>query len=194
MPSNLTQAMRDTLHEAFEIVYYIDKKMNVASTDSRRRRHMAKLFWEGGDIDGKKILPENPNDPVRFAISNIQNAYHVLSDPLTSIELQVIQDFIEDRVNASIEELCDYIKQLFSEMLKSFLAQLPNCVLKDANEGSFEECEEQARFITKHQCKLDPLLEDKAQWVFPDTFSNTTRFFDLLKSHAANSQNNICNP
>ncbi|KAK9089286.1 hypothetical protein Scep_028368 [Stephania cephalantha] len=55
MPSNFTQAMRDTLHEAFEIVYYIDKKMNEANIDSRRRRHMVKLFWEGGDIDVKKI-------------------------------------------------------------------------------------------------------------------------------------------
>ncbi|KAK9081293.1 hypothetical protein Syun_030656 [Stephania yunnanensis] len=52
--------MIDALGEAFEIVYYVDKKMNVQSADSRNR-HLAKLLLEGGDIDlmSNKSLLEN---------------------------------------------------------------------------------------------------------------------------------------
>ncbi|KAK9140721.1 hypothetical protein Scep_010402 [Stephania cephalantha] len=47
VPSNLTKSMIDALGEAFEIVYYVDKKMNVESADSRNR-HLAKLLLKGG--------------------------------------------------------------------------------------------------------------------------------------------------
>ncbi|KAK9138849.1 hypothetical protein Sjap_009443 [Stephania japonica] len=123
IPPVLSKSTRDTLHEAFEIVYYIDKKMNGGSVDLRRRQ-FAKLFWEGGDVDlSKRLGVKNANaDPVRRVISNIECAFNVLPGILTGNELRVIRDFMKDRDYTSVEELCDYIEQLFSEMLQFFLA------------------------------------------------------------------------
>ncbi|KAK9159515.1 hypothetical protein Syun_005856 [Stephania yunnanensis] len=65
--SVLAKSMTDALCEAFEIVYYIDKKMNVESDDSGKRQ-LAKLLWEGGEIDmiSEKVLLENWEERGRF--------------------------------------------------------------------------------------------------------------------------------
>ncbi|KAK9081820.1 hypothetical protein Syun_031036 [Stephania yunnanensis] len=94
LPSSsvLAKSMTDALCEAFEIVYFIDKKMNVESDDSGKRQ-LAKLLWEGGEIDmtSKKVLLENygNDDPVKFAISNVESAYDILPNELTSFELAI---------------------------------------------------------------------------------------------------------
>ncbi|KAK9138876.1 hypothetical protein Sjap_009470 [Stephania japonica] len=138
--------------EAFEIVYYIDKKINVESDDSGKRQ-LAKLIWEGGEIDliSKKVLLENDNNrrAVKFAISNVKRAFEILYDGLTSFELQILWEFIEGRVYEKFTDLCDSIEQLFCEMLQHFLSQLPISVFKEVNDSSFENWEERGRFITK---------------------------------------------
>ncbi|KAK9085296.1 hypothetical protein Sjap_025707 [Stephania japonica] len=56
---------------------------------------------------------------------------------------------------------------------------LPICVFKDVRDGSIEDCEERARYLTKRLCKLDPLLEDGVQWKFPNGWPlDTSRIFD----------------
>ncbi|KAK9138857.1 hypothetical protein Sjap_009451 [Stephania japonica] len=47
--SVVAKSMTNALCEAFEIVYYIDKKINVESDDSGKRQ-LAKLIWEGGRL------------------------------------------------------------------------------------------------------------------------------------------------
>ncbi|KAK9138875.1 hypothetical protein Sjap_009469 [Stephania japonica] len=192
VPSTLTKSMIDALGEAFEIAYYVDKKMNVQSADSRNR-HLAKLLLEGGDIDlSKKSLLENiDDDPVRSAISKFRSAYRILPEGPTILESIKVSHFVRDREYATIEELYDCVEQLFSEMLQHFLAQLPNCVFKEVNDASVEDCEEHARFITKHICKLHSSLEDKVQWKFPAGFPNTSHFFDSPQDHVTASSQNV---
>ncbi|KAK9141292.1 hypothetical protein Scep_010973 [Stephania cephalantha] len=193
VPSNLTKSMTDALGEAFEIVYYVDKKMNVESADSRNR-HLAKLLLQGGDIDlmsNKSLLENADDDPLRSAISKFRSAYRILPAGPTILESIRVSNFVRDREYATIQELYDYVEQLFSEMLQHFLAQLPNCVFKQVNDGSVEDCEERARFIAKHLCQLHSSLEDKVQWKFPVGFPNTPHFFDSPQDHVTATSQNV---
>ncbi|KAK9138734.1 hypothetical protein Sjap_009328 [Stephania japonica] len=62
-------------------------------------------------------------------------------------------------------------------MLRWYLQQLPDSIFKHVNESMIEENEERARTVLKLLYKLDPLLEDKVQWIFSEG-TDITRFFD----------------
>ncbi|KAK9138871.1 hypothetical protein Sjap_009465 [Stephania japonica] len=179
--SVLAKSMTDALCEAFEIIYYIDKKMNVKVEDSEERQ-LAKLLWEGGEIDmiSKKVLLENDDnhDAVEFAISNVKRASEKLPAGHASSELVRLFKFIRKREYETVNDLCGCVEQLFCEMLQHFLSQLPISVFKEVNESSFENWEERGRFITKRLCELDSSLEDKVRWRFPDGWPDSARFFD----------------
>ncbi|KAK9085291.1 hypothetical protein Sjap_025702 [Stephania japonica] len=172
--------MRDTLGEALEIIYYVDRKMDVRYEDSRKRQ-LARRFWKEEDFDRSiKLLntSEDTTNPVRCAISKINNATEILPE-FASHEGIVVRNFFYPRRYATIEGLCSDVRRLFSEMLRHFLVQLPICVFKDVREGSIEDCDERARYLTKRLCKLNPLLEDEVQWKFPDGWPlNNSRIFD----------------
>ncbi|KAK9160179.1 hypothetical protein Syun_006520 [Stephania yunnanensis] len=200
LPSSsvLAKSMTNALSEAFEIVYYIDKKMNVESNDSGKRQ-LARLLWEGGEIDliSKKVLLKNNDNyrAVKFAISNVRRAYRILPDGLTSFELEILWEFIKEQVYETVKGLCDCLEQLFCEMLQHFLSQLPVSVFREVNDSSFENWEERGRFITKRLCELDSSLEDKVQWKFPEGWPDTARFFDSAQDHViASSQDAISMP
>ncbi|KAK9085304.1 hypothetical protein Sjap_025715 [Stephania japonica] len=176
----IIKSMRDTLGEALEIIYYVDRKMVVRYEDSRKRQ-LARRFWKDEDFDrSMKLLnwSEDPNDPVRCAISKMINASEILPEFALHEWIRVM-NFIYRQRYATIEGLCSDVRRLFSEMLRHFLVQLPICVFKDVRDGSIEDCEERARYLTKRLCKLNPLLEDEVQWKFPDGWPpNTSRIFD----------------
>ncbi|KAK9155071.1 hypothetical protein Sjap_002551 [Stephania japonica] len=195
-PSSLTEPLRRTVDETFEIIYYIDRNINVGDIHDQRRRDVAKLLHEGGDLQttnkkGTSMLHTNTSS-VSNETSNIERSAseEIAFEELITIELKVIRDFINEGQHTSMEGLCDYIEQLFSEMLRFFLAQLPVSILKDVNEGPIEDSEERARFVAKFLCCLDPSLEDKVQWTFPEG-TNITSFFDISHHqhhHDANVQ------
>ncbi|KAK9085300.1 hypothetical protein Sjap_025711 [Stephania japonica] len=172
--------MRDTLGEALEIIYYVDRKMDVRYEDSRERQ-LARKFWKEEYFDrSMKLLntSEDTTDPVSCAISKIKNASDILPE-FASHEGLVVWNFFNPQRYATIEGLCSDVRRLFSEMLRHFLVQLPICVFKDVREGSIEDCEKRARYLTKRLCKLNPLLEDEVQWKFPDGWPpNNSRIFD----------------
>ncbi|KAK9138828.1 hypothetical protein Sjap_009422 [Stephania japonica] len=150
--------------------------------DSRKQR-LAKFIWEGGDIDMSKEIPSKYlNDPVKYAVSNVERAFCVLPHKeLLEDDLRAIRSFIRLRQYATIEEFCECIEQLFSEMLHFFLTQLPNCVSKVAKEVSVEDCEAQARSTTKLLCEvLDSRLEDKVGWIFPKDCFGADHFFQSI--------------
>ncbi|KAK9081139.1 hypothetical protein Syun_030502 [Stephania yunnanensis] len=97
------------------------------------------------------------------------------------MEVEIIRDFIQDREYASIEELCDYLYQLFADLSHWFLTQFPASILKEVNESPVEEYEERAAAVLKLLYKLDPSLEDEVQWSFP-LGANITRFFDPFEN------------
>ncbi|KAK9141290.1 hypothetical protein Scep_010971 [Stephania cephalantha] len=149
--------------------------------------------YKRGDIDlmsNKSLLENADDDPLRSAISKFRSAYQILPEGPTILESIRVSNFVRDREYATIQELYDYVEQLFSEMLQHFLAQLPNCVFKQVNDGSVEDCEERARFIAKHLCQLHSSLEDKVQWKFPVGFPNTPHFFDSPQDHVTATSHN----
>ncbi|KAK9122582.1 hypothetical protein Sjap_012184 [Stephania japonica] len=196
----IIKSMRDTLDEAFEIVYFVDQKMNV--DDIRRQysteRQSARRLWKYQDFDMSiKVLsedPNDPNDPVGCAISKINRADEILfaDDWDAEIESRRVRDFIREGTYATIEDLCGEVQQLFSAMLHHLYAQLPICVYREIRECSvLYDCDERARHLTKLLLSnLDPILVDKVQWKFPDGWpANTSRNFDVPPDyHDTNAQ------
>ncbi|KAK9138881.1 hypothetical protein Sjap_009475 [Stephania japonica] len=183
MPSNLSESLRRTLDEAFEIIYFIDKKINVGKVKYRNKRRLAKLLWKGGEI---RLSKDSHSDSVQQGVA-VSNALSTLLEVVSLTnktgsdmreETKKIENFIQERSYTSTEELCDYIEQVFVEMLHWYLQQLPDSILKHVNESLIEENEERARTVLKLLYKLDPLLEDKVQWIFPEG-TNITSIFDL---------------
>ncbi|KAK9122583.1 hypothetical protein Sjap_012185 [Stephania japonica] len=183
----IIKSMIDTLHEAFEIVYFA----------SSEKRQLARRLWKNQDFDMSiKVLsedPNDPNDPVGCVISKIERADEILfpDDWDATIESRRVRDFIRKSSYATIEELCGDVQQLFSAMLHHLFAQLPICVYREVRQGSVYERDERARYLTKLLlCNLDPILVDKVQWEFPDGWpANTSRNFDVPPdSHDTNAQ------
>ncbi|KAK9087897.1 hypothetical protein Syun_030291 [Stephania yunnanensis] len=170
----VVKSMRDTLGEAFQILHYVDKKMNVKIKDSEKRK-LAKKLWKEEDF-------------YRRMKEIFKKGYEIVPDELADDESKVVSDFIgqEPYMYETIDALCSDVQQLFCETLHHFLAQLPICVYKDVHEGAVEDCEKRAKYITKCLCQMDPLLEGLVQWQFPDGWpANSSRIFD------SNAQNDI---
>ncbi|KAK9159982.1 hypothetical protein Syun_006323 [Stephania yunnanensis] len=180
VPSSLSESLRQAMDEAFEVIYFIDERINVGNFEDRRRREVAKLLWNGGDLNVKKDSAEH-NTLVSNVLSTFQEVYSIARGKHMEMEVEIIRDFIQDREYASIEELCDYLNQLFADLSHWFLAQFPASILKEVNESPVEEYEERAAAVLKLLYKLEPSLEDEVQWSFP-LGANITHFFDPFEN------------
>ncbi|KAK9081320.1 hypothetical protein Syun_031099 [Stephania yunnanensis] len=180
VPSSLSESLRQAMDEAFEVIYFIDERINVGNFDDGRRREVAKLLWNGGDLKVKKDSAEH-NTLVSYVLSTFEKVHSIAWGKHMEMEAEIIRDFIQDREYASIEELCDYLYQLFADLSHWFLAQFPASILKEVNESPVEEYEERAAAVLKLLYKLDPSLEDEVQWAFPFG-ANITRFFDPFEN------------
>ncbi|KAK9138542.1 hypothetical protein Sjap_009136 [Stephania japonica] len=196
MPSALAKSILQTFDEAFEVICYIDEKINVGDSRDQWNRQLAKVLWAYKDVhlsDKDSILSNRRL--VSEAISSIKNEQRQL---LFVEEMNKITFFIlmREREWASIEELYHHLEQLFVEMLHFFLSQVPIAMLKDMNESPVEAHEEKARFVLKLLCKLK-LLEDKVQWSFPEGY-RFTRLMDPegegINDEARNTENQNAAP
>ncbi|KAK9138882.1 hypothetical protein Sjap_009476 [Stephania japonica] len=169
IPSHLSKSLRLALVEAFEIIYFIDEKVNVGSFEDQRKRELARLLRAGGDIRlGNISLVQQGVAPVEVALSKFDAACRDSPEKLTKIEMKIMKDFVEEQSNyASVEDLCNRMERLFAEMLLWFLKQLPSSILEEIQDSPIEEYEERAKIVLKLLYKLDPSLEDKVQWAFP---------------------------
>ncbi|KAK9159980.1 hypothetical protein Syun_006321 [Stephania yunnanensis] len=59
VPSSLSESLRQAMDEAFEVIYFIDERINVGNFEDRRRREVAKLLWNGGVLNVKKDSAEH---------------------------------------------------------------------------------------------------------------------------------------
>ncbi|KAK9130717.1 hypothetical protein Sjap_011204 [Stephania japonica] len=156
------------LDEAFELVYYIDKKINVENFQDVMKHGFAKALLAHKNVHlSKKDSSTRLHALVNEALSSIENEWNAFPDGLARKEIKIIMDFICVQEYASIEELCEDLEQLFVDMLLFFLPQLPIFIFKEVNESSIEVHEERARSSVRLLCKLK-LLEDKVQWLFPE--------------------------
>ncbi|KAK9159978.1 hypothetical protein Syun_006319 [Stephania yunnanensis] len=183
VPLYLSESLRKALDEAFEVFYFIDERINVGNFEDRRRREVAKLLWNAGDLKVKKKDLAEHSTSVEDVLSTFDVVCYTAPEKLMITELQIIREFVvQDREYTSIEELCDTIYQLFADMSRWFLKQFPASILKEVHESAVEEYEERATFVLKLLYKLDSSLEDKVQWLFPENGSTITAFFDTCEN------------
>ncbi|KAK9081141.1 hypothetical protein Syun_030504 [Stephania yunnanensis] len=182
VPLSLSESLRKALDEAFEAFYFIDERINVGNFEDRRRREVAKLLWNAGDLKVKKKDLAEHSTSVEDVLSTFEAVRHIAPEKLMITKLQIIREFVQDRECSSIEELCDTIYQLFADMSRWFLKQFVASILKEVHESAVEEYEERATFVLKLLYKLDSSLEDKVQWLFPDNGSTITAFFDTCEN------------
>ncbi|KAK9141226.1 hypothetical protein Scep_010907 [Stephania cephalantha] len=167
IPLALAEPILQALDEVFELIYYIDKKINVGNFEDQRKRQFAKVLLKYKNTHLSKKDSATSHRSIREAISSIENEYKAFPIGSADREMKIIRDFIRVQEYASIEELYEDLEQLFVDMLLFFLPQLPIVIFKDASESPIEVHEERARHILKLLCKLK-LLEDKVQWSFPE--------------------------
>ncbi|KAK9140789.1 hypothetical protein Scep_010470 [Stephania cephalantha] len=179
IPSHLSKSLRSALDEAFEIIYFIDEKVNVGSFEDQRKRELARLLRAGGDIHLDNInLVQQAVAPEEVVLLKFNAACRDSPEELTKIEMKIMKDFVKEESNyASVEDLCNRMEQLFAEMLLWFLKQLPGSILEEIRNSPIEEYEERAKIVLKLLYKLDPSLEDKVQWAFPPDV-HAHNFFD----------------
>ncbi|KAK9138863.1 hypothetical protein Sjap_009457 [Stephania japonica] len=176
VPFTLAEPILRALDEAFEIVYYIDEKVNVGNYPYGIKRRFAKvlLVHKNVHLSKKDSTANNLGMSMNEALTSIGNEWEAFPDGVGKMEIQIIMGFIRGQAHASIEELYEDLEQLFVDMLLFFLPQLPIVALKDMNESPIEIREQRARSALKLLCKLK-LLEDKVQWSFP---KGITRLID----------------
>ncbi|KAK9137810.1 hypothetical protein Sjap_008404 [Stephania japonica] len=172
--STRSEPLRTILSEIFEVVHFVERKMNSTSLENKKNCKLAKAAFEG---------PSSRNDLLKvFKISNseaLQSCYNVdrtiavakrlkdaLPEDLVRQELDILTNFIKHQNYRSVEELYGYIEQLFVNMLKEFLSQLPNAIYKEITESNPEDYEEVIRFSLKLLCKVEA-LEAFVQWSYP---------------------------
>ncbi|KAK9138862.1 hypothetical protein Sjap_009456 [Stephania japonica] len=167
VPLALAQPILQALDEVFELIYYIDKKINVGNFEDQRKRQFAKVLLQYKNTHLSKKDSVASHGSVSEAISSIVNEFQAFPIGFAEREMGIISDFILDQEYASIKELYEHLEQLFVYMLLFFLPQLPIVIFKDVFESPIEFHEERARLVLKLLCKLK-LLEDKVQWLYSE--------------------------
>ncbi|KAK9159486.1 hypothetical protein Syun_005827 [Stephania yunnanensis] len=107
VPFNLAEPILRALDEAFEIVYYIDKKVNVGNFQDGKKRRFAKLLLAHKNVHLSKKDPSTNNlgMSVNEALSSITNEFKAFPNGLAKREMKIIRDLLRGQEHASTEEL-----------------------------------------------------------------------------------------
>ncbi|OVA05140.1 hypothetical protein BVC80_8895g6 [Macleaya cordata] len=199
LPPAFAETVIHTLDEAFEIIYFVDRKLNPKNFNNKAKSMLAKDVWMCRDItshwfqkkfirpslkkyysktcsivvDGDESSRSSSERDLALGIIRAlkQNSFGFLIPELHTICEFIIREY------ASIQELCDQMKQLFVDMLHLFLSKLPEAIFKDVVESPIEECEERVSLALKFLCKLE-LLEANIDWSFPNESEITSLITD----------------
>ncbi|KAK9081845.1 hypothetical protein Syun_031061 [Stephania yunnanensis] len=155
------------VREIFDVIHFVEKKMSSTSFENNKSK-LAKAAFEGPSSRDELLKVFKISDTEASQWNNdmdrVINAFGKLRDALPSDpvkeELCIITDFIIKHQNCiSIEELDNFITQLFVEMLNEFLVRLPNAIDKEITESSPEDYEKVIRFSLKLLCKVESLKD-----------------------------------
>ncbi|KAK9159777.1 hypothetical protein Syun_006118 [Stephania yunnanensis] len=77
IPSARAESITQALDEAFEMIYYIDGKINVSKFDDQRKHHLAKTLWayKGVYLSKNGSSTHSNNSSMSDAISSIKNEH-----------------------------------------------------------------------------------------------------------------------
>ncbi|KAK9137902.1 hypothetical protein Sjap_008496 [Stephania japonica] len=178
IPFHLSESLLKSLDEVFETIHFVDGKINPSNPVNKMRCRLAKEMWNGRSLSIflPKIFDKSTNiehielqsqlERAILIIEGLKNAFPS-SAKLVWEELSTLTDFItKDRVYGSIEDLYEFVKQLFVEMIKECLTQLPNAIYKDLVESNPEDFEGRVKFALEAVLKIEQ-LEGHVQWSFP---------------------------
>ncbi|KAK9081306.1 hypothetical protein Syun_030669 [Stephania yunnanensis] len=145
---SLLQVLSD---ELLEIIGFIDKNMSASRINSERKNKFAKAPSRGRGFKSieEKILK---NAQLRNIRSNLPQALKVIKElkdampnDIVKEEVRVITDFINRHGYETMEDLQNYMEQLFADMMNKFLVQFPNAIYRELTECYLEEYEEKVR-------------------------------------------------
>ncbi|KAK9159665.1 hypothetical protein Syun_006006 [Stephania yunnanensis] len=131
-----------------------------ASQGPSNRDDLLEIFG----ISNAEVLQTNYD--IDQAIAAVRRLKDALPSDLVREELGILTSFIQQQRYRSVEELNDYIEQLFVEMLNELLIQLPNAIYKEIIECNPEDYEKVIRFSLKLLCKVESLASF-VQWSYP---------------------------
>ncbi|KAK9138656.1 hypothetical protein Sjap_009250 [Stephania japonica] len=143
------------LSEIFEVIHFVERKMN-SSTSFK----FAKAAFEGPSSRDELLKVFKISDTQVSQLNNdivLERLKDALPADLVQEELHIITDFIKHQNCRSIQELDNFITQLFVEILNEFLKQLPNAIYKEITESSLEDYEKVTRLSLKLLHKVESL-------------------------------------
>ncbi|KAK9159484.1 hypothetical protein Syun_005825 [Stephania yunnanensis] len=117
IPLALAEPILQALDEVFELIYYIDKKINVGNFEDQRKRQFAKVLLKYKNTHLSKKDSATSHRSIGEAISSIENEYQAFPIGFADREMEIIRDFILDQEYVSINELYEHLEQLFVDML-----------------------------------------------------------------------------
>ncbi|KAK9159650.1 hypothetical protein Syun_005991 [Stephania yunnanensis] len=160
--------------EIFEVIHFVERKMSSTSFENKKKSKFAKAASQGPSnrddlleifgISNAEVLQTNYD--IDQAMAVVRRLKDALPSDLVREELGILTSFIQQQRYRSVEELNDYIEQLFVEMLTELLIQLPNAIYKEIIECNPEDYEKVIRFSLKLLCKVES-LEAFVQWSYP---------------------------
>ncbi|KAK9081299.1 hypothetical protein Syun_030662 [Stephania yunnanensis] len=178
IPFSLSGSLLKSLNEVFEIIHFVDRRIRPSNPKNKMISRLAKAMWIGRNFDvllPKIFVKSTNNEALPEPKSQLDQAVVIIGGLKKALakaehvrdELGIITDFIvKHRVYGSIEELYEFMEQLFVDMLNEFLIQLPNAIYKDVIESNPEEFEGRVKFALECLLKVEQ-LEGLVQWSFP---------------------------
>ncbi|KAL5702470.1 hypothetical protein ACHQM5_027684 [Ranunculus cassubicifolius] len=188
LPNSLgVSTMEDVLSEVFEVIHFVDTKINVGSFKNKISSMSAEVLWKGKTTYGvtkEKKVQKISDGVVQFS-SELDRALEVIRSFDRSFSVDVVRDevssiarIIQRRTYTSLDELSGEFKILFAEMLCLLLRQLPVAIFNHVAESPVEEYEERVRLGIKFICEME-LLNSYIQWSFP-VGSNLSSLMDTV--------------
>ncbi|KAK9116319.1 hypothetical protein Sjap_015266 [Stephania japonica] len=151
--------------EIFEVIHFVERKMSSTTFENKKKSKFAKGASQGPShrddlleifgISDTVVLQANYD--IDQAIAVVRRLKDVLPSDLVREELGILTSFVQQQRIRSVEELHDYIEQLFVEMLNELLIQLPNVIYKEIIECNPQYYEKVIKFSLKLLCEVESL-------------------------------------
>ncbi|KAF5179331.1 transmembrane protein [Thalictrum thalictroides] len=175
LPPELTESLLLAYTECHEIIGFIHNRINEVNFENQKISMHADAVWRGKGFGS--LLPERYRidsgqtdkagllDCALVIIRVLQNDFPHQGS-YVMLNVKAISNFVTRQNYSCIEDLYNYIEQIFVDMVHIYFAQLPHAIFKDVNDSPVEEFEGRTRNAIRFLCQLES-LEDQIQWSFP---------------------------
>ncbi|KAK9159655.1 hypothetical protein Syun_005996 [Stephania yunnanensis] len=166
--SHSAPSLTAVLSEIFEVIHFVENCISSTSFQNKKKSKFAKAAYQGPSSRDEllKVFKISDAEAAQLNVLGKLRAALPSDDPVKE-ELCIITDFIITHQNCrSIQELDNFIPQLFVEMLNECLAQLPIAIYKEITVSCPEDYEKAIRFSLKLLCKVES-LKNFVLWSYP---------------------------